>query len=140
MAATMAATMAFIAVATSMATIAAVALRMATTVTTAASTGATAATMAAMTGNSLLFTAQQGDSDDREKHHDPKYNSSIHPKILHLLTGTVSEKETHVAVFKGLASERDGIPLENYLINLVAQTSTVDSYPVRNICRLRRVY
>ena len=52
------------------------AMAMATVTTT------TAAAVATMTGNGNLFTAQQGDADDREKHRDAKNQSTVHPRIL----------------------------------------------------------
>jgi hypothetical protein len=57
-------------------------------------TVATAATIAAATteqeGRSLLLTAHEGDSNQREKHRESKNNNTVHPRILQLLTGTVS--------------------------------------------------
>jgi hypothetical protein len=84
-AATMATTMAPVAaVATTMATVAAVAaiatMAPMTTVATAAITGAAAATIATAEdeGRSLVLTAHQGDSNEREKHRETKNHNSIH--------------------------------------------------------------
>ena len=48
----------------------------------AAATGASATT-AALTGVGFVVGAQQGNTDDREKHRDTKHNKSIHPRLLH---------------------------------------------------------
>jgi hypothetical protein len=50
------------------------------TITTHAS--AVTRTIAAVTSNGFLLTAQQGDADDREKDRDTQKHSSIHPKLL----------------------------------------------------------
>jgi hypothetical protein len=82
------------------ATIAAVATAVATMMasavaTSVAATVATAiATVAAtvMTKrHHLAVTADKGDSNDREEHRETKNNDTVHPQILQLLTGTVSE-------------------------------------------------
>jgi opacity protein-like surface antigen len=67
---------------------AAVAALMAATVATAAA----AAAAAEDKGRSLVLTAHQGDSNQREKHRETKNNNTVHPRILQLLTGTVSGK------------------------------------------------
>jgi hypothetical protein len=41
-------------------------------------------------GRSLLLTAHQGDPNQGEKHRQPEHNNAVHPRILQLLTGTVS--------------------------------------------------
>jgi hypothetical protein len=46
---------------------------------------AATATIAAVTGNCSLFTAQHGDSDDREESRDPKNNVTIHPRSSNYL-------------------------------------------------------
>jgi len=77
---------------------------------------AAAATAAALaeTRNRLAVTAQQRDANDHEEHRDPENDETIHPNFLHLLTGTVSEKNELIHLpSKNLASERDGTPLEN---------------------------
>ena len=38
----------------------------------------------------LVLAADQGNADQREKHGHTKYNNAVHPRILQLLTGTVS--------------------------------------------------
>ena len=52
---------------------------MAATIASAA-VAAAIATVATVTGLRLLLTARQGESDDREKHRDPKHNKTIHPR------------------------------------------------------------
>jgi hypothetical protein len=42
-----------------------------------------------MAGQSLIGTADQGDSNDREKDRDPENQCAIHPRILQL-TGTLA--------------------------------------------------
>ena len=42
-------------------------------------------------GHHLAVTADEGDSNDREEHRQTKNNDTVHPQILQLLTGTVSE-------------------------------------------------
>ncbi len=61
-----------------------------------AAAAATAATTAlAQTSNGLTLATDQRDADHREEDRDSKSNKTIHSNILHLLTGTVSEKRTH---------------------------------------------
>ena len=43
---------------------------------------ATVAAATAVTGHRLVGTADEGDSDDREKHRDAENQCSIHPRIL----------------------------------------------------------
>jgi len=63
-----------------------------------AAAAAVAAAAATMTeGHRLVVTAQQSDSDDREENRETKNNNTVHPQILQLLTGTVSET-TELAV------------------------------------------
>jgi hypothetical protein len=62
--------------------------------TTASATAAAAITRgmaaaAAMSGESRVRTANQGDPNDREKNRDPKNQCSIHPRILQL-TGNLA--------------------------------------------------
>jgi hypothetical protein len=49
----------------------------------ASATIAASTAVTAVAGDSLIFTAQQGDADDREKDRDAQHNSSVHPRILH---------------------------------------------------------
>jgi len=46
------------------------------------------AALAMAEGHGLAVTAQEGDSNDREKHSQTKNNNTVHPRILQLLTGT----------------------------------------------------
>jgi hypothetical protein len=39
-------------------------------------------------GRRLVFTAHEGDTNQREKHRDTKNDNTVHPQILQLLTGT----------------------------------------------------
>jgi hypothetical protein len=73
------------AVATMMATVASMAAAMATTAI------ATVAAAVMTKRHHLAVTADEGDSNDREKHRQTKNNDTVHPQILQLLTGTVSE-------------------------------------------------
>jgi acetyl-CoA acetyltransferase len=76
------------AVATAMATaVAAVATAMAAI----AAAIATVAAAVMTERHHLAVTADEGDSNDREKHRQTKNNDTVHPQILQLLTGTVSE-------------------------------------------------
>ena len=79
------------AVATAMATMAtAVAAAVATAMAAVAAIATVAA--AVMTErHHLAVTADEGDANDREKHRETKNNDTVHPQILQLLTGTVSE-------------------------------------------------
>jgi hypothetical protein len=52
--------------------------------TAAIATATTVATVATVTGNRQLLTAQEGDPDDREENRDPQHESTIHPEILQL--------------------------------------------------------
>jgi hypothetical protein len=52
----------------------------AATIAAAATTIAAAATIAEQAGDGLLFTAHQGDADDREENRDAKHNKTIHPR------------------------------------------------------------
>jgi hypothetical protein len=73
------------AMATPVATMAPVASTVATAV--AAMTGVAAiAAAAAMTtkGQSLAFTAHEGNTNQREKQRETKYNDAIHPQILQI--------------------------------------------------------
>lgn len=89
---TVAAAVATIAVATRMAAaIAAVAAAVAA-MTAVAAIAAVASAAAEDEGRSLVLTADQGDSDEREKHRETKNNNTIHPQSSKLLTGTVSGK------------------------------------------------
>ena len=80
---------------TSAATAAAVTTMLLLVVTTTAATTAivsmaaaiaaaatTVATMATMTGDGSLLTAQQGDAKDRDQNRDAKEQSTVHPQIL----------------------------------------------------------
>jgi hypothetical protein len=59
------------------------------TMVAAATTVAAAAIAATPTkGLSLVLTANQGDADEGEKHRHSEHNNAVHPRILHLLTGT----------------------------------------------------
>jgi hypothetical protein len=58
----------------------------------ATAAAATVAHSAKNEGRSLVLSAHQGDSDQGEKHRQTKHNNSVHPRILQLLTGTVSGK------------------------------------------------
>jgi hypothetical protein len=75
----------------------AVATMMATTMATgmaatvAATAIATVAAAAMAERHHLAVTADEGDTNDREKHRQSNNNNSVHPRILQLLTGTVSE-------------------------------------------------
>ena len=103
---TTAATTAIAAVATAVATIAMMASTVACMATTVAA-AASAAAAAENEGRSLVLTAHQGDSDQREKHRETKNNNTVHPRILQLLTGTVSGKY-QVAVQRGPLATADG--------------------------------
>ena len=67
-----------------MATVATAMAAMAAAIATAAAIAAAVMTE----GHHLAVTAQEGDSNDREEHSQTKYNDTIHPQILQLLTGT----------------------------------------------------
>jgi hypothetical protein len=77
-----AAAIAAVAAITMMTTAAAISSATATTVATAVATGvtavATAATMTEQAGSCRLFTAHQGDTDDREENRDATENKTIH--------------------------------------------------------------
>jgi hypothetical protein len=62
------------------------AIAAAATVTTV--TRAIAIRVTAVTSNGFLFTAQEGDADDREKDRDTQKHSSIHPKLLEVSQST----------------------------------------------------
>lgn len=47
-----------------------------------AAAATTVATMATMTGDGSLLTAQQGDAKDRDQNRDAKEQSTVHPQIL----------------------------------------------------------
>jgi hypothetical protein len=74
------------AMATAVATaMAAVATAMAAAAVAAAVAAAAAIAAAVMTkGHYLAVAAQQGDSDDREKHRKTKNNNTVHPRILQI--------------------------------------------------------
>ena len=55
---------------------------------TATTIASTAAAMTTMTGNRLLLTAHQGDTDDREENRDPENQSAIHLSESSNTTGT----------------------------------------------------
>jgi hypothetical protein len=80
------------AMATTVATTVATVAMMASTVAATMAAAASAAAAAKDEGRSLLLTAHQGDSNQGEKHRQSKHNNSVHPRILQLLTGTVSGK------------------------------------------------
>jgi hypothetical protein len=81
----------------------------------ATATGATAtittAAAAEEEGRGLLLTADQSDPHLGKKHRQTKHDNTIHPQILHLLTGTVSGnnravlKQSHRG-FDGLSATR----------------------------------
>jgi hypothetical protein len=48
------------------------------------------AAVAAMTGDSRLLTAQQGDADNRDENRDSHNQSAVHPRILQQKTGTLA--------------------------------------------------
>jgi hypothetical protein len=75
-------------VATAMAAVAVMAAAVAATVATIAAV-ATAAAMAK--GQCLAVTAHEGNANQGEEQSETKHNDTIHPQILQLLTGTVSE-------------------------------------------------
>jgi Na+-transporting NADH:ubiquinone oxidoreductase subunit NqrC len=79
-------------VATTVATVAMMASTVAAAVAATMAAAASAAAAAKDEGRSLLLTAHQGDSNQGEKHRQSKHNNSVHPRILQLLTGTVSGK------------------------------------------------
>jgi hypothetical protein len=58
----------------------------------AAAMASTAAATTKDEGGSLVFTADEGDSNQGEKQRQSKNNNTVHPQILQLLTGTVSGK------------------------------------------------
>jgi len=65
---------------------------MATAVAAVAAVAAIAAAALVMTeGHCLAVTTNQRDANDREEHRESQHNNTIHPQILQLLTGTVSE-------------------------------------------------
>ena len=74
-----------------MAAITVMATTTAATATTAAAAAIAAAAATMTEGHRLVVTAQQSDADDREENRETKYNNPVHPQILQLLTGTVSE-------------------------------------------------
>ncbi len=68
------------------------------TVTTAKQTTATVATSAAkepvatMAGYSLLFSADEGDTQDRKEYRDPKHKCAIHRRFLLVLMCPLGQK------------------------------------------------
>jgi hypothetical protein len=46
--------------------------------------------MSEQTGLSLVLAADQGNPDQGEEQSNTKNNNAVHPRILQLLTGTVS--------------------------------------------------
>jgi hypothetical protein len=99
------------AVATAVAAMMAAVMATAAAIATVAMARAAAATMTE--GHRLVVTAQQGDADDREENRETKNNNTIHPQILQLLTGTVSENyracrhDNHIATTDGSVSQCD---------------------------------
>jgi len=62
---------------------------MAATAATATTVTRAMAATAAVAGQCLVGTADQGNSNDREKDRDPENQCAIHPRILQL-TGTLA--------------------------------------------------
>jgi predicted metal-binding membrane protein len=138
------------AVATMMASMATTAAAMMTSMASAAAAAATAAAAVTTTtitttahsaknkGRSLVFTAHQGDSNQREKHRESKNNNSVHPRILQLLTGTVSGNY-QVAVLKG--SQRDSRRLSAAMRPSRCERFTLapEAVPVVKIYGLRKM-
>ena len=97
-------------VATAVAAIAVMAAAVATTIATIAAV-ATAAAMAK--GQRLAVTAHEGNANQREEQGESEHNDTIHPQILQLLTGTVSENDhlpssdDSITAADGSASRRD---------------------------------
>jgi hypothetical protein len=56
---------------------------------TIATAAASMAAAAAMTSDGLVGTADEGDSDDRDKHREAEKQCPIHPRILQL-TGNLA--------------------------------------------------
>jgi len=73
-----------------MATMASAVAAMAT-VAAIAAIAAIAAAAAMAKRHHLAVTADKGDANNREEHRETKNNDTVHPQILQLLTGTVSE-------------------------------------------------
>jgi hypothetical protein len=120
--------------------VAAVAARVATIAAIAAI--ATAAAMAKR--HRLAVTADQGDANDREKHRQTKNNDTIHPQILQLLTGTVSENyrfcrhDDAIAIADGSASRCDR-PLQSTASFHPEAVPVVKIYGLRRICGSKRL-
>jgi bisphosphoglycerate-independent phosphoglycerate mutase (AlkP superfamily) len=74
-----------------MATVATAMAAVATAVAAIATAIAAIAAAVMTEGHHLAVTADEGDANNREKHRQPKNNNTVHPQILQLLTGTVSE-------------------------------------------------
>jgi hypothetical protein len=107
-------TAAVAAVATAVAAMMATMMATTTAATAIAAVAAVAAAAATMTeGHRLVVTAQEGDADDREENRETENNNTIHPQILQLLTGTVSENyracrhDNHIATTDGSVSQCD---------------------------------
>jgi hypothetical protein len=113
----------------------------ATTAATAAATAATAAAVAAAAkdeGRSLLLTAHEGDTDEREKHRETKNNNTVHPRILQLLTGT-GKRELPIAVNTDPSATADGSASRCDLASARPFLHQPEAVPVVNFYGLRRM-
>jgi len=111
-----------------------------TAATAIAAVAAVAAAAATMTeGHRLVVTAQEGDADDREENRETKNNNTVHPQILQLLTGTVSET-TELAVTT-ITSRQPTAQCRNATKNFAVHHSrcTPIWVPVVKFCGLRRI-
>jgi hypothetical protein len=82
------------AVATTMAAAVATITVMAATMAATVATIAAIATAAAVAkGQRLAVTTHEGNANQREEQSETKNNDAVHPQILQLLTGTVSEND-----------------------------------------------
>jgi hypothetical protein len=128
----------------------AMATAMATTVATTVAAVAAVATIAAIAATAmakrhrLAVTADEGDANNREEHRQTKNNDSIHPQILQLLTGTVSENyrfcrhDDAIAIADGSASRCDQ-PLQSATSFHPEAVPVVKIYGLRRICGSKRL-
>jgi hypothetical protein len=112
---------------------------MATMAMAVAAVAAVAAAAPVMTeGHRLAVTTNQSDANDREEHRETQNNNTVHPQILQLLTGTVSETTDLPSTAKQARSRRLSVALA------ISPERSISSFapgavPVVKIYGLRRI-
>jgi hypothetical protein len=87
-----------------------------------------------------LLAANQGDAHEGKKRCHTEYNNAVHPRILQLLTGTVSRKPPKICRQLRLIKEarrREHPGCDSWTLR--AAPTLAATNPVGKICRLRNL-